>query len=307
MAIFDQQFIIAMLQLTTPIALAAIGAAFCERSGVVNIAMEGLLLIGAFTAAATSGITGSPWIGVLMAIFAGMLLSALFAVFCIRYEANQIVVGVAINLLALGFTTTMMQVIWGRAGAGAPVPNIEDLNIPILKDLPVIGFLGRLNPLIIICLLIVPVAYFLMFRTPLGLQIRAVGEHPMAADTAGIDVHRIRYIGVLISGLLCGLGGAYLSIGHLNLFTKNMTTGRGFIALAANIFGKWHPVWVFGASLFFGFTDALQIRVQQYTTIAGASYFIQMIPYLLTIAVLAGAVRRAIPPAAIGQPYKKEK
>lgn len=307
MTFIDQQLIIATLQLTTPIALAAIGAAFCERSGVVNIAMEGLLLIGAFTAAAASGYTGSPWLGVLMAMVAGLLLSAIFAVLCIRYEADQIVTGVAINLFALGFTTTMLRVIWKRTGAGDPVPNIEDLSIPILKDLPVIGFLGRLNPLIILSLIIVPISYFLMFRTPLGLQIRAVGEHPMAADTAGINVHRIRYIGVLISGLLCGLGGAYLSIGHLNLFTKNMTTGRGFIALAANIFGKWNPLYVFGASLFFGFTDALQIRVQQYTTIAGASYFIQMIPYLLTIAVLAGAVRRAIPPAAIGEPYKKEK
>ena len=129
----------------------------------------------------------------------------------------------------------------------------------------------------------------------------------MAADTVGIDVYKTRYIGILLSGLLCGLGGAYLSIGHLNLFTKDMTSGRGFIALAANVFGKWHPVGAFGASLFFGFTEALQIRVQLQTSIVGASYFIQMIPYILTIAVLAGAVRRAIPPSAIGKPYKKDK
>lgn len=306
MAFIDQQLIIATLQLTTPIALAAIGASFCERSGVVNIAMEGLLLFGAFAAAAASGYIGSPWVGVLVAILAGMLLSAIFAVLCIRYDANQIVVGVAINLFALGFTTTMLRVIWKRTGAGDPVPKVENLSVPILKDLPVIGFLGRLNPLIYLSLLVVPAAYFLMFQTPMGLRIRAAGEHPKALDTAGVDVYKIRYIGVILSGALCGLGGAYLSIGHLNLFTKNMTTGRGFIALAANIFGKWNPIWVFGASLFFGFTDALQIRVQQMTEIAGASYFIQMIPYVLTIAVLAGAVRRAIPPAAIGQPYKKD-
>ncbi len=305
MAFFDQQLIIATLQVTTPIALAAIGASFCERSGVVNIAMEGLLLMGAFAAAATSAYIGNPWVGVLVAILAGMLLSAIFAVICIRYESNQIVVGVAINLFSLGFTTTMLRVIWKQTGAGDPVPKIKDLNIPLLKDLPVIGFFGRLNPLIIISLVVVPLAYILMFQTPLGLQIRAAGEHPRALDTAGVDVYRIRYIGVLLSGALCGLGGAYLSIGHLNRFTKNMTTGKGFIALAANIFGKWNPVGVFGASLFFGFTEALQIRIQQFTEIAGASYFIQMIPYVLTIAVLAGAVRRAIPPAAIGQPYKK--
>ncbi|MFQ6124660.1 MAG: ABC transporter permease [Candidatus Heimdallarchaeota archaeon] len=305
MAFIDQQLIIATLQLTTPIALAAIGASFCERTGVVNIAMEGLLLFGAFAAAATSWYIG-PWIGVLVAILAGMLLSAIFAILCIHYEANQIVVGVAINLFALGFTTTMLRVIWKRTGAGDPVPKIKDLSIPTLKELPVIGFLGRLNPLIYITLLVVPAAYFLMFKTPLGLRIRAAGEHPRALDTAGVNVYKIRYIGVLISGALCGLGGAYLSIGHLNLFTKNMTTGRGFIALAANIFGKWNPLYVFLASLFFGFTDALQIRVQQMTEIAGASYFIQMIPFILTIAVLAGAVRRAIPPAAIGQPYQKD-
>ena len=306
MAFIDQQIIIATLQLTTPIALAAIGASFCERTGVVNIAMEGLLLFSAFVAAATSGYVGNPWLGVLVAILAGMLLSAIFAIFCIRYEANQIVVGVAINLFALGFTTTMLRVIWKRTGASDSVPSVKDLSIPILKDLPVIGFLGRLNPLIYITLVVVPAAYFLMFKTPLGLRIRAAGEHPRALDTAGVNVYKIRYIGVLISGALCGLGGAYLSIGHMSLFVKNMTTGRGFIALAANIFGKWNPLFVFLASLFFGFTDALQIRVQQMTEIAGASYFIQMIPFILTIAVLAGAVRRAIPPAAIGQPYKKD-
>ncbi|MFQ5821381.1 MAG: ABC transporter permease [Candidatus Heimdallarchaeota archaeon] len=306
MAFFDQQLIIAALQVTTPIALAAIGAAFCERSGVVNIAMEGLLLMGAFAAAATSAYIGNPWVGVLVAILAGMLLSAIFAVLCIRYESDQIVVGVAINLFALGFTTTMLRVIWKQTGAGDPVPKIKDLSIPLLQDLPVIGFIGRLNPLIIISLVVVPLAYILMFQTPLGLQIRAAGEHPRALDTAGVDVYRIRYIGVIISGALCGLGGAYLSIGHLNRFTKNMTTGKGFIALAANIFGKWNPVGVFGASLFFGFTTIIGLRIQQFTEIAGASYFIQMIPYLLTIAVLAGVVRRAIPPAAIGQPYKKD-
>lgn len=306
MAFFDQQLIIAALQVTTPIALAAIGAAFCERSGVVNIAMEGLLLMGAFAAAATSAYIGNPWVGVLVAILAGMLLSAIFAVLCIRYESDQIVVGVAINLFALGFTTTMLRVIWKQTGAGDPVPKIKDLSIPLLQDLPVIGFIGRLNPLIIISLVVVPLAYILMFQTPLGLQIRAAGEHPRALDTAGVDVYRIRYIGVIISGALCGLGGAYLSIGHLNRFTKNMTTGKGFIALAANIFGKWNPVGVFGASLFFGFTTIIGLRIQQFTEIAGASYFIQMIPYVLTIAVLAGVVRRAIPPAAIGQPYKKD-
>jgi len=305
-AFFDQQLIIAALQVTTPIALAAIGASFCERSGVVNIAMEGLLLMGAFAAAATSAYIGNPWVGVLVAILAGMLLSAIFAVLCIRYETNQIVVGVAINLFSLGFTTTMLRVIWKQTGAGDPVPKIKDLSIPLLQDLPVIGFFGRLNPLIIISLVVVPLAYILMFQTPLGLQIRAAGEHPRALDTAGVDVYRIRYIGVIISGALCGLGGAYLSIGHLNRFTKNMTTGKGFIALAANIFGKWNPVGVFGASLFFGFTTIIGLRIQQYTEIAGASYFIQMIPYVLTIAVLAGVVRRAIPPAAIGQPYKKD-
>ncbi|KYK32575.1 MAG: ABC transporter permease [Theionarchaea archaeon] len=293
----------ATLRISPPIALASIGGAYSERTGIINIGLEGMILMGAFAGVATTHFVGNPWVGVLSAVLAGGALGLLHAVLCIRFKANQVVSGVGVNILSLGLTTLLLQVIWGNRGASDSVRGLRPLSLPVIRDIPIIGdILGEQNPLVYLMLVIVVVAWLVMFRTPLGLRIRAVGEHPEAADTVGIHVHRIQYMCVTLSGMLSGLGGAYLSLGWLNLFSQNMSAGRGFIALAANIFGKWNPAGAFGASLLFSFTDALQIKLQG---VGIPIQFIQMIPYILTILVLASAVKRAVPPAAIGKHYEK--
>ncbi len=293
----------ATLRISPPIALASIGGAYSERTGIINIGLEGMILMGAFAGVAGSYFLGNPWLGVLCALLAGGALGLLHAVLCIKFKANQVVSGVGVNILSLGLTTLLLQVIWGNRGASDPVPGIKPVELPLIKDIPAVGeIIGRQNPLVYIMLVIVVLAWLVMFRTPFGLRIRAVGEHPEAADTVGIHVHRIQYICVTLSGVLSGLGGAYMSLGWLNLFSQNMSAGRGFMALAANIFGKWNPAGAFGASLLFSFTDALQIKLQG---VGIPIQFIQMIPYILTILVLAGAVKRAVPPAAIGKHYEK--
>ncbi|MGD2249327.1 MAG: ABC transporter permease [Candidatus Methanofastidiosia archaeon] len=293
----------ATLRISPPIVLASIGGTYSERTGIINIGLEGMILMGAFAGVVGSHFLGNPWLGVVCALIAGGALGFLHAVLCIRYKANQVVSGVGVNILALGLTTFLLQVIWGNRGASDNVPGIKPLAIPVVKDIPVIGeIIGKQNPLVYVMLVIVVLAWVIMFRTPFGLKIRAVGEHPEAADTVGIHVHRIQYICVTLSGVLSGLGGAYLSLGWLNMFSQNMSAGRGFIALAANIFGKWNPAGGFAAGLLFSFTDALQIKLQGW---AIPNQFIQMIPYILTILILASAVKRAVPPAAIGKHYEK--
>jgi ABC-type uncharacterized transport system permease subunit len=293
----------ATLRISPPIVLASIGGAYSERSGIINIGLEGMILMGAFAGVVTTHYVGNPWIGVLAAVVAGGALGLLHAVLCIRFKANQVVSGVGVNILSLGLTTLLLQVIWGNRGASDSVTGLKPLHLPVIGDIPVVGdIIGNQNPLVYIMLVIVVVAWLVMFRTPLGLRIRAVGEHPEAADTVGIHVHKIQYMCVTVSGMLSGLGGAYLSLGWLNLFSQNMSAGRGFIALAANIFGKWNPAGTFGASLLFSFTDALQMKLQG---VGIPIQFIQMIPYILTILVLASAVKRSVAPAAIGKHYEK--
>ncbi|MBU7013396.1 MAG: ABC transporter permease [Theionarchaea archaeon] len=295
----------ATLRISPPIALASIGGAYSERSGIINIGLEGMILMGAFAGVVGTHFLGNPWIGVLCAVLAGGAFGLLHAVLCIQFKANQVVSGVGVNILSLGLTTLLLQIIWGNRGASDPVSGLKPLSIPLIRDIPYLkDIFDQQNPLVYIMIVIVVAAWVIMFRTPLGLRIRAVGEHPEAADTVGINVHRIQYLSVTASGMLSGLGGAYLSLGWLNLFSQNMSAGRGFIALAANIFGKWNPAGAFGASLLFSFTDALQMKLQG--TVA-ANQFIQMIPYVLTILVLAGAVKRAVPPAALGKHYEKGK
>ena len=212
--------------------------------------------------------------------------------------------GTGINIFATGFTAYMSQVIWGSRGASDSVPGLSDVSIPLLKDVPILGqILGTHSPLVYVMIVVTVLSYVVLFRTPLGLRIRAVGEHPTAAETAGIDVYRIKYLCVTLSGMLAGIGGAFLSLGHLNLFAFGMTGGRGFIAMAAMIFGKWTPFGALGASLLFGFADALQMRLQAMGLLP--PQIILTIPYLLTVAVLAGVVGRARPPSDY-KPYEKE-
>ena len=313
LSIFSVALFAATIRAATPLILAALGGIFSERSGVVNIALEGIMLVGAFFAMAVSFYASqmgmspavSAWLGVLGAVLTGFLLSMIHAVVSIRFQADQIVSGVAINILALGLTGFLLQLFFNTSGNSPSVPNLSAANIPFLSSIPIIGdiFINQ-PPFIWMALIAVPVASFVLYRTPLGLRLRAVGENPKAADTVGVNVFKLRYLGVALSGVLAGLAGAYLSIGQLNIFTENMTNGRGYIALAAVIFGKWSPWGAFGACLLFGFADALQISLQN----AGVnlpSEFLLMLPYLLTLIALAGFIGRSNPPAAVGVPYEK--
>lgn len=295
------------LRMATPLVFAALGGVFSERSGVINIALEGIMLIGAFVAMAISYYTGNPWFGVLGAMMAGILIAAIHAVVCIEFRANQVVSGTAINILAAGLTVFLLRTMFDHAGQSPSVNQIENFPIPILKDIP---FLGKIFfehiPFVYISLILVAVSYWVLWKTPFGLRIRSVGEHPAAADSVGINVNKTRYIAVLISGLLAGLGGASLSIGLLDVFVENMTAGRGFIALAAMIFGKWTPQGALLAALLFGFADSLQMLAQTLGLTFVPRQFLLMLPYILTILALTGIIGSATPPAADGQPYEKE-
>jgi len=294
----------AAVRMATPIASAALGGIFSERAGIINIGLEGMMLTGAFAGVATSFFTGSAWLGVLAAILVGGLLGLLHAFLTVKFLVNQVVSGTGINILALGFTAYMSQVLWGSRGASESVNSLDVISIPLLKDIPIIGgIIGSHTPLVYLVFAIVILSYIFLFKTPMGLRIRAVGEHPAAADTAGINVYRTKYLCVVISGMLAGFGGAFLSLGHLNLFVLGMTGGRGFIALAAMIFGQWMPYGAFGASLLFGFADALQMRLQALGLLP--PQIILTVPYVLTIVVLAGVVRKARPPSNY-KPYVKE-
>ena len=288
----------------TPLVFAAMGGMFSERSGVVNIALEGLMLISAFAGVAGAFLTGSAWIGLGFAMAAGLSFALIHALMCVTFEADQIISGTAINLLALGGTGFLMVEVFGQGGTSPRVPRFGSLGIPVLQDIPIIGpALFDQSLLVYLMYVLVPVTFFVVFRTPFGLRLRATGEVPEAVDTAGVSVARMRYYGVGLSGILAALGGAYLSMGLLSAFTEGMTNGRGFIALAALIFGRWNPVGAAGAALLFGFAQAITFRAGQE---AIPVEFLQMLPYILTIVVLAGFGGRAIAPAAIGKPYRKE-
>ncbi|HEX7999324.1 MAG TPA: ABC transporter permease [Pyrinomonadaceae bacterium] len=292
--IINISLIFSTIRLATPLLLAALGGLFSERAGIINIALEGLMLSGAFTAAAVTYYTGSPWVGLLAGVGAGMLVAAIHGVACIRFKADQVVSGTAINILMLGLPAFIGGALFASTGSTPTVPK-EQL-IPW-------------TPIVLGFLVFVPLVWYVLYRTPFGLRLRAVGENPEAADAAGISVKRIRYTAVLLSGALAGIGGAYLSIGQSSLFTRNMTSGRGFIALAALIFGKWRPIQTMLACLLFGFTEALAIQLQG-VKISGEeipNQFIQMVPYLLTIIVLAGFIGQSRAPRALGIPYEKER
>lgn len=283
------------LRLTTPLLFAALGGLFSERSGVINIALEGLMLAGAFSAAAMTYYSGSPWVGLLCGISAGALLAAIYAVFVIQFKADQVVSGTAINILMIGMPGLLSGALFLSTGSTPQIP--KDHLVPVFP--------------VVLAFLLVIVVWYVINKTPFGLRLRATGENPAAADAAGINVQKIRYAGVILSGVLAGLGGAYLSIGQSSLFTRNMTAGRGFIALAALIFGKWRPVQTMFACLLFGFTEALTIQMKGSIKLPSGedipTQFIEIIPYVLTIVVLAGFIGHSRAPKAIGQPYQKER
>jgi ABC-type uncharacterized transport system permease subunit len=290
----------ATLRSATPLIFAALGGLFSERSGVINIALEGLMLCGAFTAAVVTLQTGSPYLGFLAGLAAGAILAAVYAIACIKFEADQVVVGMAINFLMIGLPALISGVLYDSTGSTPQIP-IEQ-KMPMLTT--------NLSWGTILAILLVPICWYVIYKTPFGLRLRAVGENPSAADSAGVNVIGLRYVAVIISGVLAAAGGAYLSTGQSSLFTKQMTAGRGFIALAALILAKWKPVPVLFACLFFGFTEAAVVQIQgaSWAKINGEDIpvqFIEMIPYLLTIIVLAGFIGLSRAPKALGIPYRK--
>jgi simple sugar transport system permease protein len=304
--IVNLTLIASTIRLSTPLILAALGGLYSERSGVINIALEGIMLTGAFTAAVITYFTHSPWLGLLAAMAGGVLMALVHAVATIRYRADQVVSGMAINILLLGVPPLLLGALFETTGSSPQLPRDEALpDIPFFNEQssPQLASIFNQKPIVYLAFALVAVSFYVLYRTRFGLRLRAVGENPEAADTAGVSVTRMRYAGVLLSGALAALGGAYLSIGQNSLFTRNMTAGRGFIALAALILGRWDPIGAMSACLLFGLAEAVAIRMQG--TVNIPNQFIQLIPYVLTIIVMAGFIRRTRAPKALGIPYAK--
>jgi general nucleoside transport system permease protein len=307
--------IAAMFVFATPLVYGSLGGIFSERSGVVNIGIEGMMLMGAFWGIWGADVTGSWITGVLIGMAAGALMGLVHAFLSIQLRADQIIGGVAINLLALGITGYAFVQIYGDQNIPAGVSEIPRLNLSFLDSVPpdslgnfLYGAFGRLSVMIWIGFVLVVVAHLVLFKTPIGLRLRACGEHPRAADTVGISVYGVRYAAVTLSGALAAAGGAFLSVGVISSFNENMTGGRGFIALAAVIFGNWRPFGAFAAACLFGFSTALAFRLgDAYSgSVAGLDVVAQMLPYVLTLIVVAGVIGKSIPPAAVGRPYTKQ-
>jgi general nucleoside transport system permease protein len=302
----------ATLRYATPLTYAALGGMFSERSGVVNIGLEGMMLAGCFFGIWGADKTGSWVSGVLIAMIAGGLFALVHAIWAIHLRADQIVGGTAINFLALGLTGYLFIQIYGSNGTPTLTSSEQIPDITISDSSNFFAqVLGQLNLMIWLSFGLVIAAYLFMFRTSWGLRLRACGEHPRAADTVGIDVYKVRYASVVLSGMLAAMGGAYLSVGFTHSFNQIMTEGRGFIALAALIFGKWRPFGLFAASLLFGFSTALAYAIppaysDAASSVLRSSALFQALPYILTLIAVAGVIGRSVPPAADGRPYKRQ-
>jgi ABC-type uncharacterized transport system permease subunit len=312
----------ATVRLTTPLLLACLAGLYSERSGVFDIGLEGKMLAGAFGAASVAAVTGSMWLGLLAAILVAIAMAMIHAFASITLKGNQIISGVAINFLAQGITA-VVGLAWFHQGGKTPPPpdggRFKGITFPgaaEIREIPIIGpiysvLLSGHNILVYVAFAMVPITYWVLYRTRFGLRLRAVGENPKAVDTAGISVTFMRYRALIITGALCGIAGAYFSIAQGNGFVNNMTAGKGYIALAALIFAKWKPVPAMLATLLFGFLDALQIRLQgqplPFLNVALPVQFIQALPYVLTVILLAGFIGKAVGPKAGGVPYTKER
>jgi simple sugar transport system permease protein len=295
----------ATLRYATPLLFAALGGVISERSGVINIGLEGMMLMGAFFGIFAADVLGSWVLGLLVAMLAGGLLALVHAVFSIQLRANQIVSGTGINFLALGITGYFFTLHYGPSGTPVNVSQVPNVKLPLIQHVGFFGAaIGDANLMTWLALLLVPALTFYLFRTTWGLRLRSVGEKPRAADTVGLPVLRIRYFAVVASGMLAALGGAYLSVAFVGSFSNNMTEGRGFIALAAMIFGKWKPWGALWATLLFGFGSALADRLSQPNPTLGTLF--QALPYVLTLIAVAGVIGRSRAPASDGIPYVKE-
>ncbi len=303
---FFTDYLAASIRLAVPLAFAALGGMYSERGGVLNIALEGMLLTGAFTSAAATFYTGNPWLGVLSAVIAGGMVGLLHAFLCVSLQVNQLVSGLAINLVASGFTSFLARLVFD-GGSAQKLAGIAAIRIPGFANIPVIGeLLFQQDALVYLLIFSIAFSTYFLFHTSPGLTLRAMGEYPQAADTAGISVSKVRYLAVVVSGCLASLGGAYLSLVQVKYFAEGMTAGKGFIAIAALIFGKWHPIGSSLASLLFGATEALQLRIQA-LGINIPYQFLIMLPYVVALLALVGLIRKSPPPAALGIPYQQQK
>ena len=314
------QILDSSVRLATPLIFAALAGLFSERAGIFDIGLEGKMLASAFLAAAVASTSGSVWIGLLAGTFASLLFSSIHGVASITFRGNQLISGVAINFLAAGLTVLIAQD-WFSQGGRTPslsgAARFNPMDLPLaetLKDIPIFGpiyyeLISGHTILVYVSILLIPVSWWILFRTTFGLRLRAVGENPAALDTAGVSVTQTRYMAIIICGLLCGLSGAYLSTGLSAGFVKDMSAGRGYIALAALIFAKWRPWYVLMACLLFGFLEAISNRYQNIELLDFVLpvQFMQALPYILTVIILAGFVGKAIPPKAGGVPYAKER
>ena len=296
------------LSLAVPLVFGALGGVLGERAGVVNIAIDGQLLFGAFAAALVASLTGSPWAGLVAAMVAGAIIALVLGLFAISYFVDQVIVGVVLNVLVIGFTSFMFsQVLAPKAAQLNNPPHFSRWNIPVLGDIPVLGpVLFRQTPIVYLLYITVALVAFALYRTRWGLRVRAVGEHPKAADTVGIKVNRTRYRTILLAGAIAGLGGAFFTLVSVPQFNREMTDGAGYIALAAVIFGKWDPIRAALAALLFGFASNLQGVLSVVGDAPVPDQFMLMLPYVITIFAVAGLVGRSRPPAADGIPYRKQ-
>lgn len=310
------------IRVATPLVLASLAGLFSERSGVVDIGLEGKMLTAAFASAAVAFYTGSPWLGLLAGMMAGVLLSMLHALVSVTYNGNQLISGMAINTIASGITP-VLGLAWFQQGGNSPQlddsARFAELTLPFaerIADVPVIGpvyanlISGHSILVYLTFVLILPLVTWTVYRSRFGLRLRATGENPHAADTAGVSVARVRYLALLCNGMLCGMAGTFLSVYQTGSFIKEMTAGKGYLALAALIFGKWRPVQAMLGCLLFAFADAVQIRLEGVDLpLIGEipSQFIQVIPYVLTVLLLAGFVGRSVAPKAVGLPFVKSR
>lgn len=302
---FFSDYLVSSLSLSVPLAFAAIGGLWSERSGVLNIGLEGIILTGAFVSATGVFLSGNVLLGIAAALIAGGLVGLLHAFLCVTLRVDQLVSGLAINLTAAGLTAFWARIVFTTDNA-QQLPGFTNIAIPVLKDIPLLGpLLFNQDPMVYLLFLLIPLSTYLIFHSSLGLSLRAVGEYPRAADTAGVSVFYFRYASVIFCGCLAALGGAYLTLVHIRFFTEGMSAGKGFIALAALIFGKWHPVWTFLACLLFGATEALQLRIQAFN-LHIPYQLLTMLPYLVALFALVGIAGKSRPPAALGIPYIKE-
>ena len=292
------------LRIGTPIAITAAGACVSERTGVMNLGLDGFMTIGAFVAVLGDYFFSNPWLGILLAIIVGIIVSLIYGFITIICGGVQGVVSMAINLLGTGFCAVVLRAVFKQAGY---TPTVETINTTeCLRGIPVLGdILASMSPLFYICLLILLILDYLVYYTPLGLRMAACGENPKAADTAGIPVNLLRFLGVMISGALGALGGAYLSVGYMNLFQEGMIAGRGFLAVGAVIMGRWNPKLVYLAALMFGLFDAVQLYLQLYPSIAIPTEFIQAIPYIASVIVMACSTKNVTCPQSLGESYSR--